>query len=104
MVRLMSISLLHDFSVLDLNELYAVYVAIARADHQWCARAMYGDTTPPFGHSIFRPLSQNQFTARLTAAQELAGGESLLRQRLSRQAAAYRVDVEAELSRTCQAA
>lgn len=103
-VRLMSINLLHDLSPLDANELYAVYLAIALADHHWRARAMYGDTKPPTGHSIFRPLSSNQFAARMSAAQRFAGGESLLRQRLSRQAAAYRVDVNAELLRIRQAA
>lgn len=103
-VRLMSINPLHDLSRLDVNELYAVYLAIARADHQWRARAMYGEATPPRGHSIFRPLSREQFAGRLTAAQRMAGGESMLRQRLSRQAAAYGVDIEKVLIGERQAA
>jgi hypothetical protein len=104
MVRLMPISPVHNLSLLDSNELYAVYQAIALADHHWRARAMYGDTTPPTGHSVFRPLSREQFVARLSAARTFAGGELLLRRRLSRQAAAYRVDVNEELARICQAA
>jgi hypothetical protein len=100
----MPINPLHDLSALDSNELYATYRAIALADHRWRARAMYGDTIAPPGHCVFRPLSSEQFAARLSAAREFAGGESLLRQRLSRQAAAYRVDVNEELSRIRQAA
>ena len=100
----MPINPVQDFSRLDSSELYVVYRAVARADHQWRARAMYGDTTPPTGHNVFRPLSREQFAARLSAARECAGGESLLRQRLSRQAAAYQVDVNEELARICQAA
>ena len=100
----MPINPLHDLSGLDSNELYVIYLAIARADHQWRSSAMYNNATPPVGHSVFRPLTIQQFDDRLLAARSLAGGESMLRQRLSRQAAAYGVDVDYEISRIRQAA
>ena len=95
---------LHDLSTLSSDELYMVYLAIARADHQWRVRALYGDTAPPAGHNEFRPLSRELFSERLATAKTMVGGESVLRQRLSRQAAAYGVNVEAELSRLSKVA
>ena len=93
----MAIQSLQDLSELSLSELYTVYLAIARADHKWRIRAMYGDQPRPIGHSVFRPLPMVHFEHRLDAAQGIVGGERSLRARLSRQAAAYRIDVPAEL-------
>ncbi len=96
----MAIQSLQDLSGLSLSELYTVYLAIARADHQWRIRAMYGDQARPIGHSVFRPLPLAHFAQRLEAAQGIMGGEQSLRGRLSRQAAAYRIDIQAELNGT----
>lgn len=100
----MPIELQHDLSSLNLSELYTVYLAIALADHKWRVRTMYGDVAPLAGHHEFRPLAIEQFDARIDSARTMVGGESLLRQRLARQASAYRVDVDTELSRMRQAA
>lgn len=93
----MAIESLEDLSSLSIAELYAVYVAIARADHHWRMRALYGDQTRPAGHSEFRPLSMVHFENRLVTAREVVGGEASLRARLARQAAAYQIDVPSEL-------
>ncbi len=100
----MPIQSLRDLSEFNLDELYAVYLGIANADHQWRMRAMYGDAEAATGHSEFRPLSLQQFQQRLDAAQAVTCGETKLRQRLSRQAAAYEVDVDSQLFRNRQAA
>jgi hypothetical protein len=100
----MAIEDLHDVSHLSVVELYAVYVGIAESDLNWRRRAMYGDTQPPPGHSEFRPIPFDLFDQRFMAAQNTVGGETRLRQRLSRQAAAYRVDIDAVVSRIQQAA
>ena len=95
----MAIDSLQDLSNLTIAELYGVYLAIAKADHRWRSRAMYGEETPPPGHSEFRPLSQSHFAERFAAAANIVGGEATFRARLARQAAAYRVDVQDELMR-----
>lgn len=100
----MPIDTLHDLTDLSSTELYVVYLAIARADHRWRVRTLYGDAERPAGHTEFRPLSNEQFEARLEVAKTLTNGESMFRQRLSRQAAAYRVDVGDELYRLRPAA
>ena len=93
----MAIDSLEDLSSLSTAQLYAVYVAIARADHKWRIRALYGDQVRPAGHSEFRPLPMVHFEHRLTVAREIVGGEQSLRGRLARQAAAYQIDVQSEL-------
>lgn len=93
----MAIESLEDLSSLSISELYTVYVAIARADHHWRMRALYGDQPRPVGHSEFRPLPLVHFEDRLVGANEVVGGEQTLRGRLARQAAAYRIDVLSEL-------
>ena len=93
----MAIDSLADLSDLSFTELYAVYLAIARSDHQWRVQTLHGEQAPPFGHFEFRPLSEAQFAQRLNTARTIVGGESMLRGRLARQAAAYKVDVRAEL-------
>jgi hypothetical protein len=93
----MAIESLEDLSSLSVAELYSVYVAIARADHRWRIRALYGDQPRPAGHSEFRPLPMVHFEDRLRSAREIVGGEKSLRARLSRQAAAYKIDVHSEL-------
>ena len=89
----MAIDTLVDLSGLSVDELYAVYLAIAQSDHQWRLRTLYGEQLPPRGHNEFRPLSEQQFQQRLDMARTIPEGESLLRQRLARQAAAYDVNV-----------
>ncbi len=98
----MAINSLADLSDLSFTELYAVYLAIARSDHQWRVQTLHGQQRPPLGYVEFRPLSESQFHDRLKKAQTIAGGESMLRSRLARQAAAYEVDVEAELAQLSQ--
>ena len=100
----MPLDSLHDLTDLDSRQLYAVYLAIARADHAWRVRTLYGDAGPPAGHLVFRPLSIEQFDNRLQTSATMASGRLMLTQRLSRQARAYGVDVVAELSRLRQAA
>ena len=100
----MAIESLSDLSDLSFTELYAVYLAIAKSDHQWRLQTMYGEQEPPLGHAEFRPLTASQFNERLDKARTIPGGETLLRCRLARQAAAYQVDVPAELARQRQAA
>ena len=98
----MPLDSLVDLSGLNGTELYAVYLAIARADHRWRVDTLHGDPARPM--SEFRPLTMEQFDARLAAAGTMAGGETMLRERLSRQAAAYGVDITLELSRVRSAA
>lgn len=100
----MAIDALTDLSDLSCTELYTVYLAIARSDHQWRLETMYGGQKPPQGRVEFRPLSEQQFRDRLSQAQAIAGGELMLRGRLARQAAAYDVDVPAELAQFRQLA
>ena len=94
----MAIESLADLSDLSWEQLYAVYLAIAKNDHSWRLQTMYGDEPVPQGHAEFRPLSQLQFNERISRAQGIAGGESMLRVRLARQAAAYQVDVPGVLT------
>jgi hypothetical protein len=100
----MAIEGLHDLSQLSVTELYAVYVDIAESDFNWRRKTMYGDTPPTSGHSEFRPLPFDLFHQRFLAAHSTVGGEARLRQRLSRQAAAYRVDIDSAVTRLQQAA
>ena len=100
----MAIEGLKDLAQLSVVELYAVYVDIAESDLNWRRRAMYGDTQPLAGHSVFRPLPFEVFVERFHAAQKTTDGEAILRQRLSRQAAAYRVDIDIAVTRFQQAA
>ncbi len=100
----MAFETLADLSDLCFGQLYAVYLAIARSDHDWRLRARYGQAAPPNGHAEFRPLSEEQFFDRLHRAQMIAGGEAMLRGRLARQAASYRVDITAELAELQRAA
>lgn len=100
----MAIEGLQDFSQLSVAELYAIYVDVAESDLNWRRKAVYGDAQIPPGHSEFRPLPFAVFDQRFMAAQNTVGGEARLRQRLSRQAAAYRIDVASAVSRIQQAA
>lgn len=99
----MAIEGLYDLSSLDVAELYAVYRAIAESDMNWRLRTMYGDRKPNRQFE-FRPLSFELFQERFEAACQLEHGESMLRERLSRQAAAYRVDVGLTIARLQRAA
>lgn len=97
----MAIESLHDFSTLTVPELYAVYRAIAQADHRWRIQSFYGDALPPKGHHEFRPLPLSHFQDRLNAARAVSDGEVAFRRQLARQASAYGVDVPAALAE-CQ--
>ena len=99
----MAIEGLYDLSSLSVRELYAVYRGIAESEQNWRLRTMYGDTLPE-GRAEFRPLPFEIFYQRFVAAQGLERGESMLRERLSRQATAYRVDVDSAIARLQQAA
>lgn len=100
----MAIQSLYDLSELAEDELYAVYLAIAQADHRLRVASQYGTAPPPTGHWEFRPLAQDQFLARLESSRRLAGGELLFRQRLARQATVYGIDVPAVMMRLRTAA
>ena len=100
----MAIRGLRDLSNLSLGQLYAVYVGVAQADWNWRCRAAHGTAVPPPGRSGFRPLPFAVFEHRVQAARAMAHGDRTLRNRLARQAAAYRVDVEALIAQTAQAA
>ncbi len=95
----MAIHSLPDLTSLSINELYNVYLLIARADHHWRIAALYGKQPRPAGHSEFRPLPWEHFSERFAIAQSIVGGEMSLRNRLARQAAAYRIDIDTELRR-----
>ena len=100
----MAIQPLANLADLSIAELYRVYLAIARSDHKWRVQAVYGNGDPPAGHCELRPIAYEQFEERFAKAQSLVQGEQLFRQRLARQAAAYRVDVTAELASIRKAA
>ncbi len=100
----MAIGPLQNLIGLETDDLYLVYVAVARADHRHRISAMYGDAGPPPGHAPFRVVSRDCFTQRMQLAAQLHGGQASLLGRLSRQAAAYGVDIPAEIARQRQAA
>lgn len=93
----MAIQTRHDLSLLPVDELYAVYLAVARADHRMRTDALYGNSQPPPGHYEHRPLPRRDFEERLGLARRMAGGEAGFRGRIARQAAAYEVDIPAVL-------
>ncbi len=94
---------LQDLSGYSVKQLYDVYMAVAEADWKWRRTAVYGATEPPPGHAMFRPLSFDVFAQRIETAGTMEDGDASLRDRLARQAAAYRVDVVAS-ARTARAA
>lgn len=83
---------LQDLSGFNVEQMYDVYLAIAKADWKWRRTAVYGAAEPPPGHAMFRPLSFDVFAQRMASAASVVGGEKTLRSRLARQAAAYKVD------------
>lgn len=89
----------HDLSKSTTEELYTVYLAIARADHEARSLALYGHQPPPQGHFVHRPLPRSEFDQRLRSAGTIPRGDALLRARLARQAAVYAIDVAAILDR-----
>lgn len=100
----MAINGLKDLSRLNVGQLYAVYLGIARADWMWRRVAVYGVAEPPPGHASFRPLPFHVFEQRMTSAASVLRGDETLRRRLARQAAAYGVDVDAAIAGLSQAA
>jgi len=83
-----------DVSDLCVDRLYDLYLAIAQSDHAFRMQAMYGETPPPTGHCVFRPLSRETFTQRVLNYDSLENGAigRSLRQRLARQAFVYGID------------
>jgi len=75
------------------HELYAVYLEVARRDHAWRRRALYGEHTPPESHSPFRPLSETLFQQRRHAACLAPQGALRFQQQLLRRAHYYQVDL-----------
>lgn len=73
----------------NLHDLYSVYHEIARLDHACRRQALYGNQTPPPGHTPFRPLPLEHFEARFEAAKQLPSGEVTFRKQLARQAKVY---------------
>lgn len=100
----MAIESLPDLSGLSVGELYAVYLAVANADHQWRLQALYGTAEPPLGHSELHQLPITEFENRFHLAQSIAHGEEMMRARIARQAAAYKINVSDVLARLRQAA
>ncbi len=100
----MPIQALHDLSNLTVDELYAVYQAIARADHHLRTEALYGKADPPPGHFEHRPLPRVDFSERFRLAERIVGGEAMFRSRLARQAVAYQIDVPTLVERLRAAA
>ena len=91
-------------SPLSLNDLYAVYLEVARRDHAWRISAMYGQTPPPAGHSPLRLLPFEDFRERYEAALRVPGGHAVFEGQMLRRARAYGVDVQAALGNTRRAA
>lgn len=100
----MAIPTRHDLSLLTVDELYAVYLAVARADHRMRTESLYGSSEPPRGHYEHRPLPPADFAERLRLAGRMAGGDAGFRGRIARQAAAYEIDIPAVLVRLRTAA
>ncbi len=79
--------------LLSETELYLVYLEVARRDHDWRIRALYGDQQRPESHTPFRPLSESVFLQRRQAVANLLQGPLRFQQQLLRRAHYYRVDV-----------
>jgi hypothetical protein len=95
----MPIQLRHDLSDLTAEQLFKIYLAIADADRRWRIRSSHGDQQPADRCCDWSPLRREQFLQRVEQSRLVAQGEQMLRQRLARQAATYRVDVESVLRR-----
>jgi len=83
----------------SIQDLYAVYVEIAKRDHACRRAALYGKQTPPPGHTPFRPIPFEHFETRFRAASAVAGGEGIFRRQLARQAQVYGVTTTSGASR-----
>lgn len=93
----MAIGPLMDVSSFTVDEIYDLYYAIAEKDHAFRLQSLYGADAPPAGHCEFRPLTRDAFMQRVRHYDSLDGGQisRSLRERLSRQAAAYAVEYQA---------
>ncbi|QEG38476.1 hypothetical protein [Roseimaritima ulvae] len=80
--------------LLSETELYMVYLEVARRDHDWRIRALYGEKQRPASHTPFRPLSESVFQQRRQAVANLLQGPLRFQQQLLRRAHYYRVDVQ----------
>lgn len=78
--------------LLNEQELFVIYLEVARADHAWRCRSFYGDQTPPEGHTPFRPLNAAIFAERFRGACMLADGHQRFQAQLLRRASFYKVD------------
>ncbi len=89
--------------VLSEDQLYSVYLEVARRDHDWRIRALYGDQQRPVSHTPFRPLCQNVFHQRRRAAYQVPQGAERFQQQLLRRAYYYRVDVSQAIAGATEA-
>lgn len=80
-------------SLYSRTELYAIYLEVARRDHQWRRQAMYGAEQPPEGHAPFRPLNEALFSERRDAALRVPEGAERFQLQLLRRARFYHVNV-----------
>ena len=89
---------------LGLDDLYALYLEVARRDHAWRIRALYGEVAPPEGHTPLRLLSMLHFRERYEAALRVPGGHTVFEAQMLRRARAYGIDVRSALSSLRRAA
>lgn len=74
------------------STLYAIYHEIAARDHRCRLQALYGNESPPAGHTPFRPLPLAHFAARFEKAKLLPDGERQFRCQLARWAECHGID------------
>jgi hypothetical protein len=78
--------------------LYRIYLEIAAKDHRCRIQALYGNQSPPSGHTPYRPLPIHHFVDRLESAKSMPNGEELFRKQLARLARVYSVDCVAAVT------
>lgn len=78
--------------------LYRIYLEIAVKDHRCRLQALYGNQSPPTGHTPYRPLPLHHFAERFESAKSMPDGEIIFRKQLARLARIYRVDCVAAVS------
>lgn len=83
--------------------LYQIYLEIAAQDHHCRIQALYGQQSPPTGHTPYRPLPLHHFVSRFESAKGVPNGERIFRQQLARLARVYQVDCVAAVTRRAAA-
>ena len=91
-------------TALALNDLYAIYLEVARRDHAWRIHALYGETQRPAGHTPLRLLPMEHFRQRYEAALRTPNGHAVFEAQMLRRARAYGVDIQAALGSLRRAA